>query len=106
MQPRQVPQIAQITQQISQSTLPPIQSPLMPVSQILGQAQQPGPTQAIAEQVQQLAIEIYKDVAVRHIDTGGVDAKYLRELAKDAQIAALAYFQQLGIEFDTGSNAR
>lgn len=127
MQNRQVPQIAQLRQQISRANLGPVQSPLMqpvqpngaggyaPVQSplmprpkpILGSAQQPYPDQALIEQVQELAISIYSDLAVAHIQHNphATHPQMLKDLAQSAQQAALAYFEALGVQFDTPPKA-
>lgn len=54
-----------------------------------------------------LAMEIYARLAVDHIRTNqATDPETLRELARSAQTASLTYFEQLGVQFDTGTNTR
>lgn len=96
MQHRKVPGIANLRPSIPPSTLPPIQSPMM-----LGQQpQQTSPESAIAEQVRELALEIYSQLAVGHIEGNPeADTHALRKLAQSAQRAAITYFQALGVQF-------
>ena len=92
---RPVPQIGRGPQQFARVTHNPMTSPV-----VLGQAQQPPPDAPIAEQLQDLAMEIYCRVVSSHISAGRVDAVEFRYLAKHAQTAAKAYFQSLGVQFD------
>lgn len=92
-QPRQVPGIAQQRQGFSPGSLGAVQSPLA-----MGQPQQqPSPQAQLAEQMHELAMEIYKDLAVGHLlASESVD---LRKLAQAAQTAARAYFEAMGVQF-------
>ena len=95
---RQVPQIGRGPQQFTRPAPIPIQSPMM-----IGQPQQPPQPQqsqqdAIAEDIQDLAMEIYSQLAVDHIrKSQAPDAQTLRDLAKSAQLAARAYFESMGV---------
>ena len=99
-QPRMVPPIAQLRQQISRDNAKPIQSPLSFGQQPM---QSPAIEQAasIAESVQDLALEIYAQLAVKHISANQTASpQTLKDLAQSAQQAALAYFHQLGVQFE------
>ena len=87
---RQVPGIAQGPKGFSPASFVPMQSPL-------GQPQ--SPVDGIAEQLQDLAMEIYARLAVDHIAAMGqkLDPLQLAEMAKASQTAALAYFQTMGV---------
>lgn len=101
--PRQVPGIANLRPQISRDTLPPIQSPLG-----MGQMQQPPPSPqaSISDSVQELAMQIYAELATKHIQHNHeTDRETLLTLARSAQQAALAYFQALGVQFDSTDQA-
>jgi len=91
---RPAPGIARGPQQFSRSQMPPIASPLGPPPLV-------PPESAISEQMQDLAMEIYARLAVEHIAAMGAkhDLAALRELAKASQAAAMAYFQELGVQF-------
>lgn len=96
--PRQVPGIAPQRQQFSRDTLPPVQSALsMP-------SQQTTPEQAIMEQMQGLALEIYSRLAVNHLSadhyTEPLSHEHLKALANHSQIAAKAYFESMGVKFN------
>lgn len=90
---RPVPGITQQRQTFQPNSLGAIQSPLA-----MGQPeQQQSPQAAIAEQMHELAMEIYKDLAVQHLlASESVD---LRKLAQAAQTAARAYFEAMGVQF-------
>lgn len=61
---------------------------------------QPSPPD-ISEQVQDLAMEIYSQLAVDYLrDHQEPEPRHLETLAARAQAAALAYFRQLGVRFD------
>lgn len=103
-QPRMVPPIAHLRQQISRDNAKPIQSPLS-----FGQPSQQPPVveqaASISESVQDLALEIYARLATAHIQHNqATDRETLHELAKSSQQAALTYFQAMGIQFEEGSN--
>lgn len=86
-QPRQVPKLGRGPQSFPQGNLPPIQSPMMLPPQ---QPMQP----AADEPFQDLAMEIYARLAIDHISKNQTpNAQTLQELAKNAQAAALAYFE-------------
>jgi len=99
--PNPVQSIQQQPQQFGQQRYQPLQ---------MGAAQQPlaDPAAAIQGQVQELALEIYaRLVAGRHLDpsyTTALDQSHLRQLAKDSQAAATAYFSQLGVQFEDHPN--
>jgi hypothetical protein len=60
---------------------------------------QPTPEAALAEQLQDLALEIYCRLAIEHIQvTPEADRDYSR-VAQEAQQAARAYFEQMGVQF-------
>jgi hypothetical protein len=63
------------------------------------------PEQAIAETMSELALEIYARLASDHIRRFArpIDPQILRDLAQSAQQAALAYFHQLGVQFEGDS---
>ena len=67
---------------------------------LLGQQQQAA-NQAIMQAVNQLSIGIYSHLATAHIsgrdEHQAVDPDKLRQLAKDSQVAAKAYFEGLGV---------
>jgi len=67
---------------------------------LIGQRQQQMQAQVQAA-IGQLSIGIYSQLASAHVGTRDehqtVDKKQLRKLAKDAQIAALAYFEGIGV---------
>jgi len=89
---RQVPGIAQGPKGFSPANFVPMQSPL---SQPPQQPQSPAAVDGIAEQMQDLAMEIYVRLAVKHIAITVQDNadNELQELARLSQAAALAYFQ-------------
>lgn len=93
-QHRPVPGIAPTPKQASGQTFKPIQSPMM-----FGQPPMPQltPEQAVAEQVQDLAMEIYCRIAAQHVmhvfDASEPDTQMLRKMAHAAQEAAKAYFE-------------
>ena len=94
---RQVPPVAHLRQSISRDKLPPVQSPLS-----FGQQPQPqAPEQSISEQVQDLALGIYSQLAVAHIQHNqSTDRETLQALAASAQLAAMAYFEMMGVKFN------
>lgn len=96
---RQVPGIAQGPKGFSQASFVPMQSPL---SQPPQQPQSPAAVDGIAEQMQDMAMEIYCRLAVKHIaiTVQDTDSEQLQELAKLSQAAALAYFQAMGVQVD------
>lgn len=94
--PRQVPGIAHQRQSFAPDTLGRIQSPL-------AGGQQQSPEVAIAQQVQELAITIYCELVAKRHAGSPADPIALRLLAQDAQIAAKAYFESMGVQFDGGS---
>jgi len=100
--PRNVPQIGRGPQQFAKSSLPPIASPMQMTSapQIPIQVMQP-PVNSEPLDADDLAMEIYARLAVEHIAAMGAkhDLAALRELAKASQAAAMAYFQELGVQF-------
>ena len=95
---RQPNPVVPIAQQRQQFQLGQRRQPGQPPQFAMGQ--QPNPIQ---EQVQELAMEIYaRLVAGQHLDdryTSAMDQTHLRQLAKDAQTAATAYFSSLGVQF-------
>lgn len=82
----------------------PPQMPQFGQVPLIGQRQQQN-QQQIQAQVQaaigQLSIGIYSQLASAHVATRDehqtVDQEQLRKLAKDAQMAALAYFEGIGV---------
>lgn len=97
-QPRMVPGLAPQRQQFSRDTLPPVQPALsMP-------PQQTSPEQAIMEQMQELALEIYARLAVAHLNadhyTEPLSHEHLKAIANHSQIAARAYFESMGVKFN------
>jgi len=71
---------------------------------IIGQRQQQSQHQMQAQvqaAIGQLSIGIYSQLASAHVATRDehqtVDQEQLRKLAKDAQIAAVAYFEGIGV---------
>lgn len=96
--PRPVPGIARGPQQFSRDTLSAIQSPLMMPGQ---QQPQQSPEAAIAETMQELALEIYARLATAHIEHNqATDRETLQGLAQSAQLAAKSYFESMGVQFD------
>lgn len=90
--PRQVPGIAQLRQQFSRDTLPPVQSPLAPPQ---------SPESAIGAQMHDLALEIYSRLAVEHLTSNPQShSQLLQEMARSAQMAAKSYFEAMGVKFD------
>jgi len=95
---RPVQPIGRGPQSFPQSNLPPIQSPMA-----MGQQPAPSaisPQEAIAEQMQDMALEIYCRVVSQHIAAGRVDREAMQTLALHSQTAAKAYFESLGVKFD------
>lgn len=97
--PNPVQSIARQPQQFRRADLPPVQSALS-----MGQPQQQTAEQAIQEQMHELALEIYCRLAVAaHISDDSYerasDPARLQRLARDAQAAARAYFQSMGVQF-------
>lgn len=76
------------------SIQPPNHVPLLGQQQAAARAQ-------LAQAVGQLSFGIYSQLATAHIATRDehqpVDADRLRQLARDSQLAAKAYFEGLGI---------
>ena len=103
-QHRPVPQIGRGPQGFGRAVAPPIPHPMMPMPQpVLGQSQQPTYEHAISEQMAEMAMEIYTRLAVDHIRARGEvvpGSKALASLANSAQMAAQAYFEQLGVQFE------
>lgn len=94
---RQVPGITQGPKGFSPANFVPMQSPL---SQPPQQPQSPAAVDGIAEQMQDMAMEIYCRLAVKHIAItvqDNADNEQLQELARLSQAAALAYFQAMGV---------
>lgn len=98
--PNPVQSIARQPQQFRRADLPPVQSALS-----MGQPQQQQTAeQAIQEQMAELSLEIYCRLAVAaHISDDSYerasDPARLQRLARDAQAAARAYFQSMGVQF-------
>lgn len=90
--PRQVPKIGHQRPIISQDTLPPIQSPL---AMLGSEQQQPQQLEtASGDAMQDLALEIYARLAVKHIEHNQqTDRETLQTLAMAAQTAARVYFE-------------
>lgn len=103
-QPRPVPGIAHQRHTFEPNNQGRIQSPLSqlhPQLQQPPQAMNPSPQAQIAEQMHEMAATIYCELATQHIDSGvPVDPGLLRQLAADAQTAAKAYFEAMGVQFD------
>ena len=102
-QHRKVQSIGRGPQSFSRSAQSPIQSPMQPMGlPVIGQQQpiqQQSPDSAV-EAMQDLAMEIYSQLAIdliRSSQTTNLDL--LRQMAKHSQVAALAYFEELGVEF-------
>lgn len=84
---RKVPGIERGPQQFSRATSPPIQSPMMqgnPHPQMIA-SPQPEPTDS---SMQDLAMEIYADLAAEQIATGNPDPEAMHTLARHAVAAA------------------
>ena len=85
-EPRKVPGIARGPQQFSRATQPPIQSPMMQgIPQQMIASPQPEPT---GSSMQDLAMEIYADLAAELIATGNPDPEAMHTLARHAVAAA------------------
>lgn len=84
-QHRKVPGISQGPKEFTPSSFVPMQSPI-------GQ-----PPPAVSESMQDLAMEIYARLVVAHLTDDRYDPAanpaVLKQLAQDAQVAAMAYFQ-------------
>lgn len=110
MQHRQVPPIAHLRQSISRDIAKPIQSPLsfgrgVANSAEMAMQSQPSPESSITEAVQDLALEIYARLAVKHIEHNqATDRETLQGLAQSAQLAAKAYFESMGVQFNEEPN--
>jgi hypothetical protein len=63
--------------------------------------------QHIQESCQDLALEIYARLAARYLGddhySQPMSHEHLRQLAKHAQAAATAYYESLGVRFDSGA---
>jgi hypothetical protein len=93
--PRQVPKLGQQRPAFGMDNQGRVPSPIMI------QGDQQSPEAAVAGQLQELAMQIYSNLATAHIKHNiATDAETLRELAKAAQAAAKAYFEELGVRFD------
>ena len=59
---------------------------------------------AIEEQMHDLSLEIYARLAVQHLAadhyTQPLSREHLRALAEHSQIAAQAFFEAMGVQFD------
>ena len=82
----------------------PPQMPQFGQVPLIGQRQQPNQQQMQAQvqaAIGQLSIGIYSQLASAHVATRdehqSVDREQLQKLAKDAQTAALAYFEGIGV---------
>lgn len=68
---------------------------------------QPSPPQpqtaetAIAEQMHDLAMEIYCRVIAQHIAADHTDREAMQTLALHSQAAAKAYFESMGVQFQS-----
>ncbi len=85
------------------NNIPPLGAPLgVP---LLGQQQQQQQA-AINQAVSQLSLSIYAHAATAHVATRDstiqeIDCNQLRQLARDSNVAAKAFFEGLGVvEFD------
>ena len=87
-------------------------NPVQPIAQHIQRfGQQPislgpppaGAEQAIQQQMHELAMEIYTRLAADHISddhyTRPLSVELLRQLAGHSQVAARAYFEQMGVQF-------
>lgn len=79
---------------------PPSHVPGMAGAPLLGQREQQAKTQ-IMQAVQHLSLGIYSHLAVNHIGSRDkhqtVEPEHLRGLARDAYVAAQAFFEGLGV---------
>ena len=94
--PNPVQSISQQRQQFSQAQFQP--------QQLMGQQpQQPTAEAAIQAQMHELSLEIYaRLVSGSYLDSNSysaLDQERLSQLAGQAQTAARAYFEQLGVQF-------
>ena len=87
---RKVPGIAHQRQQFNTDNMARVQNPLMI------DIQPPPPPEATStKQIQELSISIYTQLAVAQIAINqAIDPRVFEELARNAQSAALAYFEQ------------
>ena len=94
---RPVPAIGRQRQQFTQQ--PPPQQFVMG-----GQPPPTSPEQSVRMQMQELAMEIYVRLAQKYLTDDRyeqtVSEEGLRQLATDAQTAARAYFESMGVKFD------
>lgn len=97
-QHRPVPGIAKGPGQFSPAARPPVPHPMM-------QSQPPQPPQsaeaAIADNLQDLAMEIYCRVVAQYIAAERVDREAFQTLALHSRSAAKAYFESMGVQFGT-----
>jgi hypothetical protein len=99
---RQVPQLGQQPQQFS---MPQVQPTYQQFTGTMPGMQQPAPSPATAvqHQIQALALDIYTRTVGEYIGLCGMnaaDAEVLRQRATNAQAAARAYFESMGVQFD------
>lgn len=89
---RKVPGIGRGPQQFSRATAPPIQSPMMAGNpQQMIASPQPDPM----DSMQDLAMEIYSNLATDLIASGNPDRDAMQTLAKHSWEAARIYFETL-----------
>lgn len=88
---RQVPQIGQGPKRFAPDTRGPIQSPMMAGQPIQPQA---APEESIAQDMEDMAMEIYCRIVSQHICAGRASTPRLIELAADARLAATIFFEQ------------
>ena len=94
-QPNPIRSVQQHIQQFGQQQRQPLQPALGPPPA--------GAEAAIQQQMHELAMEIYTRLAADHISddhyTRPLSVELLRQLAGHSQVAARAYFEQMGVQF-------
>lgn len=99
----QIPQIGRGPSQFAMDNRPPMMSPMAmgqpPQQHVSAEA---AVMAAVSEDVKDMAMEIYCRLAVSHLTKNGMpaDVDLLRQMATEAQTAAKAYFESLGVHFD------
>ena len=100
--PNPVQSIGQHRQQFSQPQYQPQQA----IWQAPPQQQMASAEQQVQQQMHELSLEIYSRLATRLLTDedrdGRDDPDRLRDIAKDAQLAARAYFESMGVQFAEG----
>jgi len=99
-QHRPVPGIAKGPSQFSPAALPPVPHPMAMQSQPSPQPPQSAEA-AIADNLQDLAMEIYCRVVAQYIAADRVDREAFQTLALHSRSAAKAYFESMGVQFGT-----